>query len=205
MSIKAQNDDWLLGTSGTGIISSTDGINWSVTYKDGGNVRSMVVNNNNSLIISFPQEGVRDLGNAQSFTDMNNGFSGEETIRSLAYHNTKLYAGTYHHGIWRYDIPPIGLIPPTSSRIANNKVNLFPNPTSDGQITLTYTLEEAAQTRIELLDAYGKRITQIAPLSENYKGFHQINYDVSHLGNGIYYLHLQLGDQAITKQLILIK
>ena len=70
---------------------------------------------------------------------------------------------------------------------------------------MEYRLEQTSNTYIELFDAFGKSIAQIAPLSEQYKGDYQVNYDMNGLTGGTYYFHLQLGDQKITKPVVLIK
>jgi len=209
MSVQVQNNTWLLGTSGDGILSSENGIEWQVWNKSTGNTRTLILTEQ-TLIAGSALEGVVDMQAGESFTNLNEGFTSNgassPAIKSLGYHDGKLYAGTYKQGIWRYDIPKSTLAPPTTNTQKNwRDVNVFPNPTSDGIITLAYQLEESNHTHIELFDSYGKRIAQISPPIEQYKGTHQLNYDMNGLSGGTYYFHLQIGDQKITKQVVLIK
>ncbi len=204
MTIKVQNGSWLLGTSGEGILSSVDGRNWKVWNQEAGNTRSLILVENN-LVLGLAVGGVVDVAADQSQTNLNEGFT-DPSIKSLGYHDGKLYAGTYKKGIWRYDIPKTDFTPlPTNNRKVRKTVNVFPNPTTDGIITITYELETTANTYIELFDAFGKSIAQISPLSEQYKGFHQVSYDMNGLTGGTYYFHLQLGDRKVTKPIVLIK
>lgn len=204
MDIQVQNGVWLLGTSGEGIVSSEDGRNWKIWNKEAGNTRSLILTES-SLILGLSGQGVVDASNTESLNNLNEGFT-NPSIRSLGYHNGKLYAGTYKQGIWRYDVPTSDVIPAiNTTRRVMKGVAVFPNPTTDGIITLEYNLEQKSNTLITLVDAFGKRIAQISPLSEQHKGFHQVNYDMNGLIGGTYYFHLQLGDEKITKQVVLIK
>ena len=88
MTIQVQNDTWLLGTSGEGILSSEDGINWKVWNGDTGNTRSMILTNN-SLILGLSGQGVIDVSDKENSSNLNNGFT-NPSIRSVGYHNGKL-------------------------------------------------------------------------------------------------------------------
>ena len=74
-----------------------------------------------------------------------------------------------------------------------------------GLVTLEYNLAENTTTYIHLFDAFGKNIAQIAPPTEQYQGFHRVQYNMDDLMDGTYYFHIQLGDQLITKSIVLIK
>lgn len=219
MTIRVQNDLWLLGTSGEGILFSADGRDWQfwktpIANKETGNTRSMILADN-SLVLGLSGQGVVSVedgldGGEQSISNLNTGFTnlatGNPSIRSVGYHQGKLYAGTYKQGIWRYDIPKVDFIPPVAnSRRAWQDASVFPNPTTDGTVTLAYELEGNSKTQVELFDAYGKRIALVLPFSEQYKGIHQVNYDMSGLSGGTYYFHLQLGERSITKSIVLMK
>lgn len=214
MTIRVQNDLWLLGTSGEGILSSADGRDWQFWNKETGNTRSMILTDN-SLVLGLSGQGVVSVGNSadggeEEINNLNTGFTNaainSPSIRSVGYHQGKLYAGTYKQGIWRYDVPKAEFIPPiTTSRKVWKDVSIFPNPTTDGIVTLAYELTENTKTQIELFDTFGKSIAQIAPPSEQYKGVYQVNYDMSSLSGGTYYFHLQLGERSITKSVVLMK
>jgi len=214
MTISVQNDLWLLGTSGEGILSSADGRDWkfwkeAIMNKEFGNTRSMILADN-SLVLALSGQGVINVGNSvdggeQDISNLNTGLI-NSTIRSVGYHQGKLYAGTYKQGIWRYDIPKAEFTRPiATSRKVWKDASIFPNPTTDGLVTLAYELGESTKTQIELFDAFGKSVAQIAPLSEQYKGVYQVNYDMSRLSGGTYYFHLQLGERSITKSVVLMK
>ena len=202
MTIEVQEEVWLLGTSGAGILSSKNGVDWNVWNKNAGNTRSMILTDN-SLILGLSGQGVVDASDRESFGNLNEGFT-NPSIRSVGYHKDKLYAGTYKQGIWRYDIPQADFIPPISTQKIATDVTIYPNPVENGLVTLTYHLAENANVHIQLFDAFGKKVAQVAPLAEQYKGAHQIGYNMTELGGGTYYFHLQLGDRLITKPIVLI-
>ena len=158
----------------------------------------------NSLILGLSGQGVIDASDTDNFNNLNEGFT-NPSIRSVGYHNGKLYAGTYKQGIWRYDIPKADLIPPITTQKVTTNVAIYPNPVENGLVTLTYNLVENTNIHIQLFDAFGKNIAQITPLSEQYKGVHQTSYNMNELGGGTYYFHLQLGDRLVTKPIVLIK
>jgi len=132
MAVQAQNNTWLLGTSGEGILSSENGRDWNLWNKESGNTRSLILVEDN-LVLGSAIQGVVGLGIDQNVTNFNEGFS-NVAIRSLGYHDGKMYAGTYKHGIWRYDIPKAEFTPPNTSRKVYRTVNIYPNPTSEGAI-----------------------------------------------------------------------
>ena len=199
MTISVQNDLWLLGTSGDGILASADGRNWKIWNKEAGNTRSLLLVEN-SLILGLSSQGV-----VKDSVSMNEGLT-NPAIRSLGYHNGKLYAGTYQKGVWRYDIPKTNFIPPsTTSRQVWKGVNIYPNPVSDGLVTVAYKLEELSDVSIQLYDAFGKLISDILHSPEQSKGFHEVNHNMNDLTGGTYYFHIQIGDLRMTKPIILIK
>ena len=208
MTISVQNDLWLLGTSGEGIISSQDGINWSFWNKESGNTRSLILVEED-LVLGSAVQGVMSIGNTindgTTINNLSEGFA-SPSIRSVGYHQGKLYAGTYKQGIWRYDVPQGNFAPPiTTTRNTRKAVHLYPNPVESGLVTLEYNLAENTTTYIHLFDAFGKNIAQIAPPTEQYQGFHRVQYNMDDLMDGTYYFHIQLGDQLITKSIVLIK
>jgi len=206
MNIYLQGSTFLLGTSGEGVLSSEDGKEWVWLDKEAGNVRSTILVGDD-LIFGSAGKGVvkKNAPNSEELlTDINEGFT-DVAIKSLGQHQGKMYAGTYSHGIWRYDAPKPNLIPSGTNKKVFRAINVFPNPTKEGLVTLQYQLEESAYVNIDLFDSFGKKIAQITPLSKQYKGTHSTDYNLNHLEGGTYYFHLQLGDRQITKQIIFIK
>ena len=210
MSILHYQGEWLVGTSGDGIFSAKDGREWQAfsdksAEKD--NTRILILADG-GLVLGLSTRGVVNVEEDGSQSEMNEGFN-NASIRSLTQHQGKLYAGTYKQGIWRYDRQNGTLPTITNSRIpiaiGRKAVTIYPNPTENGLVTIQYNLEENSTTSINLYDAFGRNIAEITPASEQYKGAHQVSYDMKGLSGGTYYFHLQLGDQLITKPIVLIK
>jgi photosystem II stability/assembly factor-like uncharacterized protein len=208
MTIGVQGDTWLLGTSAEGIIASEDGVNWEFWNKQSNNTRSLVLVEENIILASSLQGVMRinkGVNGSENINAFNEGLS-NAAIKSIGYHQKKLYAGTYKQGIWRYDLPQSELISPSVTTQKHlSKVHLYPNPTSNGMVTIAYELTQDLPTRIDLFDSFGKQIAQISPLTEQYKGHHQISYDMNGITDGIYYFHIQIGTQKISKQVVVVR
>jgi len=197
--ITVQNDLWLIGTSGDGIFASTDGVKWTSWNKEAENTRSLLLVDD-SIILGLSTQGI-----IKDASSMNEGLT-NPAIRSLGYHQGKLYAGTYRQGIWRYDIPKADYTPsPTTSRQLWQAVNLYPNPVHNGLVTIEYQLEETTNVSIQLYDSFGQQIAPITHVQGQSKGHYQVNHQMNGLTDGTYYFHLSLGERSITKPIVLIK
>lgn len=96
MSIALQGNQILIGTGGEGVFTSRNGEKWE-SYEGGrGNIRSLL-NVENALVMGVSLEGVKQGGKP-----INEGFL-NPAIKSLTFHQGKLYAGTFKKGVWRYD------------------------------------------------------------------------------------------------------
>ena len=195
-SIKIHGNRWIIGTSGHGLYVSQDGKDWEVYDKPVGNIRT-ILPVNTELFLALPEQGV-----IKDTVAINEGFD-EPHVKSLGFHQGKIYAGTYRDGVWRYDLPQL-----PQFKIANKpnkQVNLYPNPTPNGSVTLEYELETTKTVSIRLFDSFGKQIAEILPNSEQAKGFHQRHYDLSNLKNGTYFFQFLLGKEQITKAIVVIQ
>lgn len=188
----------LLGTSGDGIFASSDGIEWTSYDGKNANVRDMLVLADNSLLTGVSLEGV-----IKDTTSMNEGFMFPQ-IKSVTFHKGKFYAGTFYDGVFRYDIPPTNLIPPTTNKLSWTEARIFPNPTGNGLVTLEYKLEELGEVNIQLYNSSGILLAEVFD-SKQGKGVHQINYDLSQYQGGTYYFTLQVGKEKITKPVIVLR
>jgi photosystem II stability/assembly factor-like uncharacterized protein len=189
----------LIGTSGAGVFSSKNGEDWETLDEKRGNIRK-IINAENALVMGIAIDGVKQDGKY-----INEGFF-KPAIKSLSFHRGKLYAGTYKKGIWRYDIPKGNFVPPpNTSKQKWKDIKIYPNPVDNGQLTIEYELSQQATTSIQLYDSFGKRLAIISPPSPQFKGSYQVQYDMSHLIGGSYYLHLQLGERSISKPIIIIQ
>ena len=83
MTIEIQNNTWLLGSSGTGILSSENGRDWKIWNEAAGNTRSLILTES-SLILGLSQQGVVNANDNQNLNAFNEGFT-NPSIRSLGY------------------------------------------------------------------------------------------------------------------------
>ena len=79
-------------------------------------------------------------------------------------------------------------------------LGVFPNPATD-QLTLRYELAADGPVQIILKNAEGKQLRTV--LSETQRaGKQRLTVDVSALTGGVYYLHVQQGDDVRTQQFV---
>ena len=88
---------------------------------------------------------------------------------------------------------------PVSTALTGN----YPNPFST-TTTITYQLLSASDVRINVFDIQGR---QVAVLYSGYQwaGYHQVNFDASHLASGVYFYRLELENEVYTGKMLLNK
>ncbi|MEL6718741.1 MAG: T9SS type A sorting domain-containing protein, partial [Bacteroidota bacterium] len=84
----------------------------------------------------------------------------------------------------------------------NNKVFVHPNPFSN-QTFIDLDLSKAATVEIKVFDMTG-RLVQSLPSQFLDKGKHQVSLNATFLEVGIYWLHLQIGQEQLTKKLVIL-
>jgi hypothetical protein len=78
-------------------------------------------------------------------------------------------------------------------------VELYPNPSS-ANVSLRYEMNEFSKTDIVIYNLVGKAVKSMNVNSE--KGSNEVNFDVSDLNSGIYFVNLRSGNIQVTKKLI---
>ncbi len=78
-------------------------------------------------------------------------------------------------------------------------INLFPNPAFD-QMTVTYTMEQAAQVRLTVTDLSGKTISRQEFMAD--MGDQRTQLDVSNLPQGIYLMHLATAEGSVVRKFV---
>ncbi|MBL0332273.1 MAG: T9SS type A sorting domain-containing protein [Chlorobi bacterium] len=109
----------------------------------------------------------------------------------------------------RYDTDPDAVFYSYMARI-NTSTKGVTNAEKESQIKFTITNENASitysnlkgKTEIELWNNLGQKIKTILSMNENF-GPHIKNFRVGELSNGVYYLHIKLGDKIEVKKFII--
>lgn len=92
----------------------------------------------------------------------------------------------------------------TSVETAENiNIKLSPNPISNGNLTIEYSAFEGQNTLIQLFDVNGRNLGTI--FEGISKKSNLIEYDISDLQSGVYFLRLTLGDKTVTKKFTIEK
>lgn len=80
-------------------------------------------------------------------------------------------------------------------------VSLFPNP-ANTSFTIEYQLNKPGNVSYELMDITGRKITS-SPVAKQSEGLHQIAVPTNELSDGMYYVKMKIGNEFITKKLLI--
>ena len=75
-----------------------------------------------------------------------------------------------------------------NSYTSTNRLNIYPNPTPTNELTLEYNSSAASSVNIQAIDVNGNTIK--SEIKTLIVGKNFINYDVSSLKDGFYYLNI---------------
>ncbi len=93
---------------------------------------------------------------------------------------------------------PQGMLP-NAYGLAQN----FPNPFTD-QTTIHYTLPQADDVRLTLMDVLGRKVAVMASGRQS-AGRHEVRLDATALPSGLYFYRLQAGNYVETRQMVVVK
>ena len=82
--------------------------------------------------------------------------------------------------------------------LADRGVEIYPNPTN-GQVTVEINLDASEPISMRIVDVTGRTVidaSQIAPNAD------KVELSLSHLNDGVYFMHLQTGTESIVKQIV---
>ncbi|MFC1569745.1 T9SS type A sorting domain-containing protein [bacterium] len=79
----------------------------------------------------------------------------------------------------------------------------YPNPFNPAT-TIQYTLNQMSAVILTVHDLMGH---EVALLDEGIKtaGLHRVQFDASHLSNGVYFYQLETDSQVLTRKMLLMK
>jgi len=84
-------------------------------------------------------------------------------------------------------------------------LEVYPNPSSNGQITRRYNLKKDGTASISLFDLNGNLVKSLLPLQSLYASSYETKYDVSDLNAGIYFCELISGNNKSTTRIVISK
>ncbi len=87
--------------------------------------------------------------------------------------------------------------------ITSISISSYPNPSSNGQINLRYSLKQDGATSISLYDMNGNFVKTLLAPQSLYASTYETKYDVSDLKGGIYLCQLISGDNKTTTQIVI--
>lgn len=188
------------GTSGDGILISTDGENW---------IKKQPILSE-SEIKNVTAIATDSLGLLVSSTNTNIVNQGEKMVnekadlraKSIHYHKGYYFAGAFGGGLWRLE----GKKKLSELEVRNSftlNTSLYPNPLNN-QSVLQYTINQDAAVNIDILYANGslykkwKHGKQIA-------GTYQISIQDFNLSSGIYFIRIIADKTSSIKKMVIIQ
>lgn len=97
------------------------------------------------------------------------------------------------------------IIPDNVIDINVPKIEVYPNPSSNGMITLRYNLKKDGMVSISLFDLKGNLVKTLLPIQSLYASSYETKYDVSDLNAGIYFCELIAGQNKTTTRIVISK
>ncbi len=113
-----------------------------------------------------------------------------------------------HHGdsttsdIWLIKLSPLKNDIKNISKISDDVVTIFPNPSS-GKGAISYSLTNPSQTKIEIYNPLGEKLRSLINNKEE-AGKHEHSFDISALPSGSYFLRIFLDGASVVKAIELV-
>ncbi|MFY0683875.1 MAG: BspA family leucine-rich repeat surface protein [Balneola sp.] len=80
----------------------------------------------------------------------------------------------------------------------------YPNPFNPSTI-IRYGVPQTSKVRLEVFDLLGRKVATLVNNEQKNAGWHQVNFDASHLASGIYLYRIVAGDYVKSHRMTLIK
>ncbi|MEP1151296.1 MAG: BspA family leucine-rich repeat surface protein [Balneola sp.] len=80
----------------------------------------------------------------------------------------------------------------------------YPNPFNPSTI-IRYGVPQTSKVRLEIFDLLGRKVATLVNNEQKNAGWHQVNFDASHLASGIYLYRIVAGDYVKSHRMTLIK
>ncbi|MBL7997399.1 MAG: DUF1501 domain-containing protein [Candidatus Kapabacteria bacterium] len=143
------------------------------------------------------------IGVNPSLTDLDNqNLKMQHDYRSVYFSVLKQWFGAdsaaLRTAVFR-DFPELPIIKTSSTSVSENDafataaaLSNYPNPVANGGTTIRYTLPDAAEVNIRIMDANGRMITTLAGGYQQ-AGTQQLHFDANGLANGMYIIEVRAG------------
>jgi len=217
VSITALNDNSvIIGPSGTALIYSSDISSlseWSTgnfslkSVSEGYGYYCEILKEGNWPNSSDRYLGLRITSNGQSyygwvrlsvFVDIS---ETSLTIKDYAYESTPGKA--IHAGDTKAPLANSSVSNASKKDAASLNVMIVPNPVASSA-TISFSLDKTENASIKIFDVNGRLVKSLAD-AEFIVGTHQLKWDATNIGSGIYVVKMRAGNYIETKKLVVIK
>ncbi|HEY5123726.1 MAG TPA: T9SS type A sorting domain-containing protein [Ignavibacteria bacterium] len=198
-------------------ISTNNGTNW--TLKAFPEIANSFAFFGNNIFVGSHQSGVFLSTNyGTNWFQINEGFNFSSDIASLLITNNYIFAGSFHHSIWRRpllelitSIQNISSEIPSEFSLFQNYPNPF-NPTTKIKFEIPLSKVEEPPWRwgrqgvvsLKVFDILGKEVATLVN-EQLIPGNYEVTFDGSKFASGVYFYQLRSGEFVAIKKLILLK
>ena len=210
--IEGSDTTLFAGMNGSWRVSvSTDvGLSWSPANSGlpPRNVRALAVKGRN-LFAGTEGEGVfLSTNKGISWTSVNGNLESLEIECLLVPSETSdtLFAGTFEAGVAKRSMSSLILSLETPATVVPNEFTIaqnYPNPFNPST-TIRYELPKASVVRLSVYDMLGREVSVLVNDTKD-AGAHEVTFDGSNLGSGVYVYRMAADDFVQSKKLILLK
>jgi len=209
------NDSLLAGTSYNGVVLVTNhGTDWSSLGSPGGSDIGLVAGDTKGYIFAYSLANQKAYAwNRDNPVWRNITFPDLSYRSSLSGYSSMLIDGQHKvivwgkdRGIFRSNVSTL-ILPvnrdnsnrPTALQLHQNYPNPF-NPTT----TIRFELVRPGPVRLTVFNVLGQQVSVLVN-SRQTSGNHQVTFNASQLGSGVYFYRLQAGDRVLVKKMLLMK
>jgi len=199
------NGEYFACTDSGLFVSKNSGKLWSNIGLQQMTIYSILFNDSSTIIATGNQGIFYSTNEGGQWTDMNSGLPGD--YKALLTINSDGYAfAVCNNTIYRTvskvsqitSVANHGIIEVTFSLEQN-----YPNPFNPST-TIVYNLDQNEAVRLTVYDVLGNKVETLVDQMQP-KGTHQVLFNGSNLGSGVYFYQFQAGHSLINRKMVLLK
>ena len=114
-----------------------------------------------------------------------------------------LKIGSFPQPVWDSDFLNIEIINAIDNSNPSGRLKISPNPFNP-ETTISLELNESGEASLAVYDVQGREVVQLMSGYQN-AGAYEFNFNASNLPTGIYFARLIVGEEEITRKILLLK
>lgn len=91
---------------------------------------------------------------------------------------------------------------PESTPLEPMETKIYPNPNSADKLFVDLWLPQATSLNVRLYNSTGQLVRSLENTNLRMQGAHFLDYDLSGLGNGLYFLIIRSDQETVSQQIV---